>query len=188
GTSPGSEKVRVYDHVDVELADVSLTSKIPFTVTAKTPGGGTLELRGEAGPLNTRDAAATPLHASVELKQLDVASTGFIDPSSGLAGTIAFTGAVDSDGRLVVAKGKLSASRMRVMPGGAPATVPFGVDCDTEYMPATQRGTLRQGDVHVGKATARVTGSYDVSGETPTLRLKITGPQLPGTEEKGARP
>jgi AsmA protein len=188
GVSPGGEKVRVYDHVDAELTNVSLLSKIPFTVTAKTPGGGTLELRGEAGPLNARDAAATPLHASAELKQLDLASTGFIDPSSGLAGTIAFTGAVESDGRAVVSKGKLSASRMRVMPGGAPAAVPFEVDYETEYTPATQRGTLKQGDVHVGKATARVTGGYDVSGETPQLRLKLTGQQMPATELQGALP
>src|SRR5579862_409239 len=163
GASAGRDKVRVYDHVNVELTNVSLTSKIPFTVTATTPGGGTLDLHGEAGPIDARDAAATPLHATAELKQLDVASTGFVDPASGLAGTIAFKGAVDSDGRVLESKGTLSASRMRLMPGGAPASTPFEVDYDADYTPATQHGAIKQGDLHVGKAIARITGSYDVS-------------------------
>src|SRR5262245_28876189 len=45
GTTAKGDKVRVYDHVDVEVTGVSQTAKIPFTVTAKTPGGGTLDLR-----------------------------------------------------------------------------------------------------------------------------------------------
>jgi AsmA protein len=184
----GGDKIRVYDHVNVEFTNVSLTSKIPFTVTAKTPGGGTLDLHGDAGPLNQRDAAATPLHATVDLKQLDVATTGFIDPASGLAGTIAFAGAVDSDGRAVTSKGKLNASKMKLMPGGAPAAVPFEVDYDTEYTTATQRGALKQGDVHVGKAIAHLTGSYDVTGETPQVKLTLAGQQMAITELQAALP
>jgi len=187
GTAKG-EKVRVYDHVNVEFTNVSLTSKIPFTITAKTPGGGTLDLHGDAGPLDARDAAATPLHATVDLQQLDVASTGFIDPASGLAGTVAFKGAVDSDGRVVTSKGTLNASKMRFMPGGSPAAVPFAVDYAADYNPATQRGALKQGDVHVGKATAHLAGTYDVSGQTPQLRLKLTGQQMAATELQSALP
>jgi len=59
-------------------------------MTAKTPGGGTVTLDGKAGPLSVTDAADTPLQATAEVSHLDVASTGFIDPASGLAGLIDF--------------------------------------------------------------------------------------------------
>ncbi|HYM22645.1 MAG TPA: AsmA family protein [Vicinamibacterales bacterium] len=182
------DKVRVYDHVTVEFHDVSQASKIPFTVAAKTPGGGSLDLRGDAGPLNQRDAAATPLHATVDLEKLDVASTGFVDPASGLAGVISFKGALDSDGRVVTSKGTVNASKMKFMPGGSPAAVPFEIDYDTDYTPETQHGALKQGDVHVGKAIAHLTGAFDVSGETPQVRLKLSGQQMAITELQAALP
>ena len=56
--------------------------------TAKTPGGGTVTLDGKAGPVNVIDAADTPFQATAVVSHLDVASTGFIDPASGLAGLI----------------------------------------------------------------------------------------------------
>jgi hypothetical protein len=33
---------------------------MPFTLTADTPGGGSLKLDGQAGPLNSQDSARTP--------------------------------------------------------------------------------------------------------------------------------
>ena len=188
GTTAKGDKVRVYDHVDVEFTGVSQTSKIPFTVTAKTPGGGTLDLHGDAGPLNPRDAAATPLHAQAELRQVDVASTGFIDPASGLAGTIGFKGALESNGKVMTSKGTLTAAQMRFMPGAGASAVPFAVDYETDYTPATQHGAIKRGDLHVGKATAHLTGSYDVSGVTPQVRLKLTGHELAATELQAALP
>jgi AsmA protein len=188
GTTAKGDKVRVYDHVDVEVTGVSQTSKIPFTVTARTPGGGALDLHGDAGPLDPRDAAATPLHATADLRQVDVASTGFIDPASGLAGTIGFKGAIDSDGKVMRSKGTLNAAQMRFMPGAAASAVPFAVDYETDYTPATQHGAVRRGDLHVGKATAHVTGTYDLSGVTPQVRLKLAGQQLAATEFQAALP
>jgi AsmA protein len=188
GTTAKGDKVRVYDHVNVECTDVSQTSKIPFTMTATTPGGGTLDLRGDAGPLNPADAAATPLHATADVQKIDVATTGFIDPASGLAGTVGFKGAVDSDGKVMTSKGTVTAAQMRFMPGAAASAVPFAVDYETDYTPATQHGAIKRGDLHVGKATAHLTGTYDLSGATPQVRLKLAGQQLAATELQAALP
>ena len=79
-------KERVYESVNLEVSDLSLTSEFPFRLTAKTPGGGTVTLDGKAGPLSVTSAADTPFQATAEVSHLDVASTGFIDPASGLAG------------------------------------------------------------------------------------------------------
>lgn len=188
GNSPPRGKPRVYDGVNVEVANVSLTSRFPFRATARTPGGGTLELNGEAGPIDVNDAAATPLQATVAVTQLDIASTGFIDPASGLAGVIEFTGALTSDGRVLTSKGNMKSTRARLVPGGSPASVPFEVDYESEYTAKAQRGVLKRGDLHIGKATARLTGDYDLAGETPAIRMKLAGPKMAVTELQAALP
>src|SRR5207253_2975262 len=93
-----TQKPQVYDKVNIEVTDFSFTSQFPFTLTADLPGGGNLKLDGKAGPINPSDAAQTPLEAKLDVKRLDLAASGFVDPASGIAGLADFDGAVASDG------------------------------------------------------------------------------------------
>ena len=179
-------KERVYDDVNVEVSDVSFTSRFPFRVTAKTPGRGTVKLDGQAGPLNLINAALTPFQATVDLAQLDVASTGFVDPASGLAGIVDFAGTLTSDGTVMSSQGKVTAAKIQLVAGASPAHVPVKIDYASDYTVKTERGILKQGDVHVGTAAARLTGDYDIAGDTPAVRLKLTGQKMPVTELEGA--
>src|SRR6185503_19525876 len=52
GTPRVRGKERVYENVNLDVSDLSLTSQFPFRVTAKTPGGGTVTLDGKAGPVD----------------------------------------------------------------------------------------------------------------------------------------
>src|SRR5258707_7432472 len=81
-----SQKRSTYDHVDVTASDVSITSKFPVTVTADLPSGGKLKLDGTFGPVDQVDTALTPLNAKLNVTGLNLASTGFLDPSMGLGG------------------------------------------------------------------------------------------------------
>jgi AsmA protein len=179
-------KEQVYDDVNLDVSNVSFTSRFPFHVTAKTPGGGAVKMDGEAGPFNPADAAQTPFQASVDLERLDVASTGIVNPASGLAGIVGFAGALTSDGGVVNSKGKMTATGLQLMAGASPAHVPVEVDYASDYNPKSERGVLTEGDVHVGKAVARLTGDYDFAGTTPAVRLKLTGQKLPVTELEAA--
>jgi AsmA protein len=179
---------RVYDAVSVEVTDLSFTTPFPFRVTAKTPGGGTVSLDGQAGPLNTKDAAETPFHATLDVKQLDVASTGFVDPASGVGGLIDFAGALTSDGVRMNTKGTVKATKVRLLPGSAAAGVPVVIEYESTYDSKTERGTLKRGDVHVGRAVAHLTGDYTASGKTPALRMKLAGEKMPATELEAALP
>lgn len=80
---PG-EKTHTYQNVNVEVSNLSYTSQFPFQLTATTPGNGSIKVDGNAGPVNPADASLTPLNAKVDIENLDLASTGFVDPSSGL--------------------------------------------------------------------------------------------------------
>ncbi len=124
GTPGVRGKERVYENVNLEVSDLSLTSQFPFRVTAKTPGGGTVTLDGKAGPFSVTDAAETPFQATAEVSHLDVASTGFVDPASGLAGVIDFKGTLASDAGRLTSKGTVNATGFQLVPGGTPARVP----------------------------------------------------------------
>lgn len=188
GNLAARDKARVYEDVNVEVTDLSYTSRFPFHVSARTPGGGTATMIGEAGPFNASDMADTPLRATVDVKHLNLASTGFVDPASGLAGLIDFAGSVVSDGKVASSKGKLTAAKVQLMPGSAPARVPVEIDYAADYTPNAQKGRLTQGDVHVGKALARLTGNFDVHPAMTVVRMKLSGEKMPVTELESALP
>lgn len=187
-SSGSGASARTYEDVNMEATDLSYTSRFPFRVTGKTPGGGTITLEGKAGPFNMKDAADTPFEATVGLKQLDIATTGFIDPAAGIGGVIDFAGGLTSDGALMNTKGKVSATKVQLVRGSTPARVPIVVDYESTYDPKAQTGTLKQGDVHVGKALAHLTGSFNVGGKVPTVRMKLSGQKMPVTELEAALP
>ena len=188
GTPGVRGKERVYDNVNLEVSDLSLTSQFPFRVTAKTPGGGTVTLDGKAGPISVTDAADTPFQATAEVSHLDVASTGFIDPASGLAGLIDFKGSLASEGGRLTSKGAVNATGVQLVPGGTPARVPVEIDYESEYSRKAQTGVVKQGDVHIGKAVVHLTGDYNTGGEAIAVRLKLAGERMPAPDLEATLP
>jgi AsmA protein len=188
GTPGVRGKERVYENVNLEVSDLSLTSQFPFRVTAKTPGGGTVTLDGKAGPLSVTDAADTPFQATAEVSHLDVASTGFIDPASGLAGLIDFKGTLASAAGRFTSKGAVNATGFQLVPGGTPARVPVAIDYESDYSRKAKSGVVKQGDVHIGKAVAHLTGDYNAGGEAIAVRLKLTGDKMPASDLEATLP
>ena len=78
------------------------------------------------------DAAETPFQATAEVSHLDVASTGFIDPASGLAGVIDFKGTLAADAGRLTSKGAVNATGVQLVPGGTPARVPLQIDYESD--------------------------------------------------------
>jgi AsmA protein len=188
GTPGVRGKERVYEDVNLEVSDLSLASQFPFRATAKTPGGGTVTLDGKAGPVSVTDAAQTPFQATAEISHLDVASTGFIDPASGLAGVIDFKGTLTSDGGRLASKGAVTATGIQLVPGGTPVRVPIKIDYESDYGRKAKTGVVKQGDVHIGKALAHLTGDYNAGGEAVSVRLKLTGDKMPAPDLEATLP
>lgn len=181
-------KARTYDNVSLVAENISYTSKFPFQFSANTPGKGAIKLTGEMGPVNSINAAMTPLHAKLDVEHLDLASTGFVDPSSGLGGVVNFTGDLDSDGKMFDSHGSVSAESLKLTAGASPSTVPVNVDYETTYNPTNQTGLLKQGNLHVGKAAANLTGSYDASGNETTVNMKLNGQGMSVPDLEGVLP
>lgn len=131
-SSVARDKPSTYEAVNVTARDVSRQSQIPFTFAAKTPGGGEVKVEGTVGPMNREDTAETPLSATISLQHLDLATTGFIDPSSGLGGVLDYTGAVKSDGKKAHTEGIVKADKLRLVRSGGPAKAPVTVEYSSD--------------------------------------------------------
>jgi AsmA protein len=182
------DKSSTYEAVNVTASNVSYTSQIPFTFAAKTPGGGEVKVEGTAGPINRADTAETPLSAAITLRHLDVAATGFVDPSSSLAGVIDYTGTLKSDGKKAHTEGTVQADKLRLTRGGGPAKAPVTLDYATDYDLVQQAGTLSRGDIHTGKSTAHLSGNYNTQGQSTVVHLKLNGSALPMADIEGLLP
>jgi AsmA protein len=174
-----SIKPHVYDNVNISVRDFSLTSQFPFTISANLPAGGTAKLEGKAGPINSSDISASPLETQVKIKGLDLTASGFVDPSTGIAGVADFDGTLNTDGKLARTSGTLKADKLKLAVKGSPATRPVEVKYATDYDLVKQGGTLTQGDVSLGKALAKLTGTYQSQGESTVLNMKLNADGMP---------
>ncbi len=184
----GARAERSYDDVDIAVTDLSFTSRFPFKLSAKAPGGGTIAVDGQAGPFNLTDMAETPFSGSVKIQHLDVASTGFIDPRSGIGGILDFAGTMTSTGAAITTKGKADVAGLRLMPDASTSKVPVSIEYESAYNTKSEMGTLKRADVSIGKAVARMSGDYRVGERTSSVNMKLRGDKLPVTELEGALP
>jgi len=111
--SNGSKsKSRTLEDVNIELRDFSATSSFPFSLAADVAGGGSLKLEGKAGPIPQANVIETPFDLSLTIKGLDLAGSGFAQPSSGIAGIVSLDGTAASNGRTVNIRSKVKADNL----------------------------------------------------------------------------
>jgi AsmA protein len=182
-----SVQERVYQNVRLTAHNISAGSVMPFTLSAVTPGGGALKLEGQAGPLDSQDATRTPVDAQINLQHADLGATGFLDPSSGVGGTLDFSGKVNSDGHRLHSEGKANASGLKLVKGGAPARAPVAVDYNSDFNLGTDTGTLKA-DIRTRNSTASAGGTLDAHGEDTIAHLKLQGKNMAVNDVEGLLP
>ncbi|HEY1801149.1 MAG TPA: DUF748 domain-containing protein, partial [Terriglobales bacterium] len=179
GDAAAPGKTHVYQQVNVTVKNFSFNSQFPFSLSAALPGNGTLNLDGNAGPVNPNDAAATPMQAQLKIKQLDLSKSGLIDPASGIAGLADFDGTLSSDGKTAQSSGTANMAKLQLVPKSSPATRPVSLKYALNYDQQQQSGTLQQGDVTVGKAVAKLTGTFQTKGPSTTLNMALNAQGMP---------
>ncbi len=174
-----TEKPHVYDKVNIEVTNFSPTVSFPFKMTARLPADGSLKLAGKAGPIDTNNAARTPLEAKINIQKMNLAASGILDPAAGISGIADYDGAVTSNGREAKTSGKLTATNLQVVQKGAPAGRPVQVTYTVMHDLVRQTGTIPQCEVAMGKAIAHLTGTYDAHGKVTAVNLKVNGQGMP---------
>jgi AsmA protein len=179
GDTAAPGKIHVYQKVNVTVKNFSFNSQFPFSLSAVLPGNGTLNLDGNAGPVNPNDAASTPLQAQLKIKQLDLSKSGLIDSASGIAGLADFDGTLSSDGKTAQSNGTANMAKLQLVPKSSPATRPVSLKYALNYDQQQQSGTLQQGDVTVGQAIAKLTGTFQTKGSDTTLNMALNAQAMP---------
>ncbi|HLX76083.1 MAG TPA: AsmA family protein, partial [Terriglobales bacterium] len=170
---------QAYDAVNLRADNVSYTSRFPFTLTANMPGGGKMDVKGQAGPVDRSDASRTPFTAQANITRLDLASSGLLEPGAGIAGVVDFKGNLKSDGNRAQTKGMVTASKLCLVKGCHPASQPITVDYASDYDLARQTGTVDNTRIVTGKSAVNLAGTYDLHGTSPVLHMKANAPSIP---------
>src|SRR6266852_1176333 len=177
-----SQKRNTSDHVDVTASDVSITSQFPVTVAADLSSGGKCKLDGTVGPIDQADTSLTPLSARLNISSLNLASTGFLDPSLGLGGLLDLDSALESKDGEAETKGTAKLSKDLLIAGGSPAGVPLTVDFNTKYNLAKNAGVLEPSTLKIGSAAAHLGGTYESAGEATKVNIKLEGKDMPAKD------
>ena len=184
----GHWKPLVLEQANVEMRDFSATTAFPFSVSAKVRGGGSIKLDGKAGPINPADSSMTPLSASLAVTQLDLAGSGANDFAPHLAGLVSLDGNGESDGANLRIKGKLKGEKLKLARNGTPAARAVELDFAVLHNLRKHSGAVEQGDIHIGSASAHLTGTYAEQGDSVTLNMKLAGPNMALTELEAMLP
>jgi AsmA protein len=182
--STSSQKRSTYDKVNLTASNVSLTTKFPVTLTANLPGGGDLKLDGTVGPLDQENTALTPVEAKLIVNNLNLATTGLLDPSVGLGGLLDLNATIVSQNGEARVSGSAKLSKALLVAGGSPAAVPVVVDFKTKYDLRKNRGILEPSTLKIGNAVAHLSGTYDVPGESDAVivHVKVEGQNMPAKD------
>jgi AsmA protein len=175
-------KPLVLDQVNIQVTGFSATSSFPFSLSGNLPGGATIKLDGKAGPFNAGDAVATPIEASLHVTHLDLVLSGLLDASYGVGGVLTIDGNAKAERAVASITGKLKGEQLKLAKGGVPAKSAAEIDLAMQHDLRKQTGKISRMDVHLGKDVATISGTYNVSGETPELNLKLNGHGLQITE------
>jgi AsmA protein len=188
GRTVGHWKPLVLENVNLEMRDFSSTTPFTLALDAKVRGGGSVKLNGKAGPIDPADSAMTPATVTMNLAQLDLAGSGMNDFAPDLSGVVSFDGSGESNGTLMTLKGKMKAEKLVLAKGGKAAGRVVELDLALQHDLRKHTGILQQGDVHIGRAVAHLTGNYAEKGESMTLAMKLAGPSMPVEELEAMLP
>jgi AsmA protein len=169
----------VYSNLNLTVEQFSFAKAFPYTLTASLPAGGTLDVKGNAGPVNQKDASETPLSANINLKHFDPVAAGVVDASQGFSMLADITAQVTSNGQTLNSNGTVNAARLKLMPNGAPTPNPVDITYTIVQNLDTRSGQINDLGIKTGGVTVHVNGTYDMKGPQVVLALKVAAPNLP---------
>jgi len=172
--TPGQATPAVYQQLNAEVTNFSPTAASPFKLSAQIPGGGSLTADGNAGPLNHQNAAASPLNVHATLTRVDLASSGIVAPDAGISGLATIDIKAISDGKNLNANAAANIQNLRVAKNGSPSPRPVSLQLTVAQDMQSLTGQIQRAVVTIGSAVINIAGTYQTSGPTTALNLKVS--------------
>ncbi|WP_263365955.1 DUF748 domain-containing protein [Edaphobacter bradus] len=178
-TTTGQATPAVYQRLNAEVSNISPTAPSPFKLSAQIPGGGSLTADGTAGPINQANASATPLNAHAVLNHLDLTSSGVVAPDAGISGLANIDLKALSDGKTLNANVSANVQGLRLAKNGSPSPKPVDVQLSVAQNVQALTGQIQRAVITIGKALINTTGTYQTSGPTTALNLRVSAQSVP---------
>jgi AsmA protein len=169
----------VYQQLNAKISNLTPTTSSPFSVTAQLPGGGALDANGTAGPFDQANNAATPVNAQVTLKHVGLGTTGILPPDAGIAGTADLQAKIQSNGQTLAAAGSTTITGLKLAANGQPSAKPVQVQFTILQNEQAMTGQIQQATITIGRAVINLAGTYQTSGPTTAVNIKVNGNAVP---------
>jgi AsmA protein len=168
-----------YSDLNLSAEQFSFAKSFPFTLSASLPAGGSLDVKGNAGPVNQKDASDTPLNATISLKHFDPVAAGVIQANQGISMLADITAQVTSNGQTLTSNGTVNAARLKLAANGTPTPNPVDISYTVNHNLDARTGQVNDLGIKTGGVVVHVNGTYSVTGPQVTLALHLSAPNLP---------
>jgi AsmA protein len=178
-STAGQAGTAVYQQLNAQITNLTPKTSSPFSVSGQLPGGGTLSATGKVGPFNQANNAATPLDAQVTLKHVELGSAGVLPPDAGIAGVADLQAQVQSNGQTLNATGSTQIAGIKLAQNGQPSAKPVQLQFVIAQNEQAMTGDVQKAIFTVGRAIINMSGTYQSSGPTTAINLKVNGDGVP---------
>jgi AsmA protein len=168
----------VYSQVNAQVTNLSPKSASPFSLSGQLPNGGSVSASGNAGPFNQANNASTPLDAQVTLKHVEIGTAGVLPPDAGISGVADLQAKVQSNGQTLNATGTATVAGIKLAKDGVPSAKPVNLQFTLAQNEQAMSGQIQQAVLTVGSAVVNLSGTYQTSGPSTALSLKVAGNAL----------
>jgi AsmA protein len=168
-----------YSNLNLSAEQFSFAKSFPFTLSASLPAGGSLDVKGNAGPVNQKDASDTPLNATINLKHFDPVAAGVIQANQGISMLADITAQVTSNGQTLTSNGTVNAARLKLAANGSPTPNPVNISYTVNHNLDGRNGQINDLSINTGGVAVHVNGTYTIAGPQVMLALHLSAPNLP---------
>ena len=169
----------VYQQLNAQITNLTPTTASPFKASAQLPGGGSFDASGKVGPFNQQNNAATPLDAQVSLKHFELGSAGVLPADAGISGVADLQAQVQSNGQTLNATGTTTVNNIKLAKNGQPSAKPVQVQFNVTQNEQAMTGQIQNTVITIGRAAINLAGTFQSSGPTTAIDLKVGGNALP---------
>jgi len=168
-----------YSKLNLSVQQFSFAKAFPFVLSAALPGGGLLDVKGNAGPVNEKDASETPLGANISVKHFDPVAAGVVQKSQGISMLADITAQVTSDGQTLTSNGTVHAAQLQLVADGSPAPSPVDITYTLNHNLESRSGQINDLAIRTGGVTVHANGTYVTRSPQTTLAFHLAAPNLP---------
>jgi AsmA protein len=168
-----------YSNLNLSAEQFSFAKSFPFELSATLPAGGQLDVKGNAGPVNQKDASDTPLNATINLKHFDPVAAGVIEANQGISMLADITAQVTSNGQTLTSNGTVNAARLKLAANGSPTPNPVDISYTVNHNLDARTGQVNDLGIKTGGVAVHANGTYSMAGPQVTLALHLSAPNLP---------